>query len=115
VVVTHRNEFHNAVPSDQSKLMQPTLSGTSTAPRDDVEVLTLLKSAATVTAQVGGTTTTYTAPAGLYAKLIPLQYGSVSVHVAPSGSPALSVTSPEQVVRAPKVQDLQYYASSAIG
>jgi hypothetical protein len=115
VVVTHRNEFHNAVPSDQSKLMQPTLSGTSTPPRDDVEVLTLLKSAATVTAQVGGTTTSYTAPAGLYAKLIPLQYGSVSVHVAPSGSPALSVTSPEQVVRTPKVQDLQYYASSAIG
>jgi hypothetical protein len=115
VVVTHRNEFHNAVPARQSKLMLPTLCGTSTPPRDDVEILTLLKTPGTVTAQVGGVTTNYTAPAGLYAKLIPLQYGSVSVRVAPSGSAALSVSSPEQVVKTPTVQDLQYYASSAIG
>lgn len=111
--VTHRKHSYSATPSTPHKLMSPTLSGTSTQPRDTVEVLTMLASPASVTVTVGGVKTTYSAPAGVYAKTVPLAVGTVSATATRDGSTVASVTSPYTVVSKPIVQDLQYYGVSS--
>ncbi len=111
--VTHRIHASAATPSTSHKLMSPTLSGTATTPRNTVEVLSMFTAPTTVTVKVGGTTTTYSAPAGVYAKTVPLAVGSVSVTAVRSGATIESVVSPYSVVSKPVVQDLQYYGVSS--
>ncbi|MET0859505.1 MAG: endo-1,3-alpha-glucanase family glycosylhydrolase [Microbacterium sp.] len=113
--VTHRIQPYAATPTTAQKLMSPTLSGTATAPRNTVEVLTMFTSPATVTVTVGTSTTTYSAPAGVYAKTVPLAVGKVSVKAVRSGATIESVVSPYTVVAKPVVQDLQYYGVSSKG
>jgi hypothetical protein len=113
-VLTHRTQFVDAKPSYSQSLMgAPALDGTSTPARDTVEALVWLPSAATVQITVGGTTTSFSAPAGVSAYTVPLKLGSVSAKIVRSGATAESVTSPYQVVSTPYVQDLQYYAVSS--
>jgi hypothetical protein len=113
--VTHRIHSYDAKPSTSHTLASPTLSGTSTSPRNTVEVLTMLTSPASVTVTVGGSKTTYDAPAGVYAKLVPLAVGKVSASATRSGATIASVASPYTVVSTPVVQDLQYYGVSSKG
>ena len=114
IVLTHRTQFANAKPSYAQSLMgAPALDGTSTAARDMVEALVWLPSAATVQITVGGTTTSFSAPAGVSAYTVPLKLGTVSAKIVRSGATVDSVTSPYTVVATPYVQDLQYYAASS--
>lgn len=112
VYVTHRTQPHSATPSyGQTKLMQ--LRSGSTPARDTVEALTFLTAPAKVRVSVGGTVTTYDAPAGVFAKVVPLKAGTVSVEVVRDGSTTTSVTSPYTVTTKPYVQDLQYHGVSS--
>ncbi|PWC07741.1 endo-1,3-alpha-glucanase family glycosylhydrolase [Mycetocola zhujimingii] len=114
IYVTHRIHAVAAVPQiTLTKPMSPTLSGNGTPPRDTVEVLTLLKAAASVTVTVGGKAVSYNAPAGVFAKTFPLAVGKVSATASRNGAAIDSVVSPHTVVTRPLVQDLQYYASSS--
>jgi len=115
ILLTHRTQFVSAKPSyPQTKLMgAPALDGTSTPARDMVEALVFLPSPGTVQVTVGGTTTSFSAPAGISAYTVPLKVGTVSAKIVRSGSTAESLTSPYTVVSTPYVQDLQYYAASS--
>lgn len=110
--LTHRVQATTSRPSITHRLMLPTLSGTAMKPRDTVEVLTFLTSAATVSVTVGGRTETFEAPAGVSAGLVPLRVGEVSVTVTRDGVPVAAVTSPYVVSPTPAVQDMQYYGVS---
>ena len=112
VYVTHRTQPYAAMPTyDQTKLMQ--LRSGTTPPRDTVEALTFLTAPAKVRLSVGSTVTTYDAPAGVFAKVVPLKAGTVSVEVVRDGSTTTSVTSPYTVTTKPYVQDLQYHGVSS--
>ncbi len=113
--VTHRIQLADARPKLAQRLMSPTLSGTSTAPRDTVEVLSFLAAPASITITVGGVSTTYSAPKGESSKTVPLSTGSVSATASRNGSAIAGVTSPFAVVAMPEVQDLEYYAASSRG
>jgi hypothetical protein len=114
IVLTHRTQFVNATPSYTHQVMgAPTLDGTATAARDMVEALVWLPSPATVQITVGGTTTSFSAPAGVSAYTVPLKLGSVSAKVVRSGATTESLTSPYTVVQTPYVQDLAYHAASS--
>ena len=113
--LTHRIQPFDAQPTIPSRLMVPTLDGTSMAPRDTVEVLTMLRAPASVTVTIGGENHTVNAPAGLSAVTLPLRLGSVSASASRNGASIAAVNSPFQVVSRPSVQDLQYYAVSSRG
>ncbi len=106
--VSHRTQPYAAKPTGgQTKLMS-LRSGTGAA-RDTVEVLSFLKSAGDVTLKVGGSTNSYSAPAGLSAKTYPLVAGTVYASLNRSGSKYQDVTSPFTVTNSPVVQDEQYH------
>lgn len=113
--LTHRIQPFAAQPTIPSRLMVPTLDGTSMAPRDTVEVLTVLRAPASVSVTIGEEEHTFNAPAGLSAVTLPLRLGSVSAVASRDGASIASVDSPFQVVSRPSVQDLQYYAVSSRG
>lgn len=111
--VTHRIQFAGSTPAVGTALMKPNLSCCD-APRNEVEVLTMLTAPATVRARIGGKT--YTAPvgSGLSAVSFPLAVGTVSAAVLQDDAVVLRVTSPHRVAASPHVQDLQYYAVSSL-
>jgi len=93
--------------------MEPDLGGAGGEPRNTVEVLTILSTPGVMTVTVGSVSVTYAAPVGLYVKTVPLRIGSVSAQLAPDCcAPVTKLSSPFKVVRAPLVQDEQYYAVS---
>ncbi len=114
--LTHRVQPAVAKPekgSADTRLMGPNFApGQSVKPRDTVEVLTFLTAGTNVTVTVGSKTYSYSAPAGLSAKVVPLGIGSVSVRASGAGG-AFSVRSPFAVSDRPKVQDLLYRAVSS--
>ena len=81
--------------------------------RDTVEVLTFLTAAARVRVTIGGTVTTYAAPAGLSAKLFPLAVGTHAVDILRGDTVTARTTSRVPVRRSVKVQDLNYYVSTS--
>ncbi|QFY11104.1 DNRLRE domain-containing protein [Nonomuraea phyllanthi] len=110
--VTHRVQPVAAQPSyPETKLMK--LRSGSTAGRDTVEVLTMLTGSATVSVTIGGSVQTYTAPAGVSARTLPLRPGSVSASVSRGGGAVAEVSSPYAVSATPYVQDLHYRAVSS--
>ncbi|WP_111721303.1 endo-1,3-alpha-glucanase family glycosylhydrolase [Homoserinimonas sp. OAct 916] len=113
VYVSHRTHPHAARPSHGNQVMKPTLSGTSTSPRDTVEVMTMLTAPATVSAVIGGKSYTANAPAGISTVTFPLATGTVAADVIRSGVKIASVKSPHKVVSNPTVLDLQYFAASS--
>ena len=111
LVVTHRIQPVGAQPTVQHKLMVPMSSGgTTTAPRDTVEVLAFLTSPASVTLRSGTNVKTVELQAGVSAFTVPLGLGTVSATATRGGSTVASVTSPFKVTGTPTVQDLQYWA-----
>ena len=107
--ITHRIQFAGSIPQFTHRLMAPTLSGTGTVPRDTVEFVTFLAQPATVWARVGGVSSSWVAPAGVSAHLIPLAVGAISASVSRTGQTLLTVASPFTVTASPYVQDEQYY------
>jgi hypothetical protein len=110
VFVTHRVQSHSAIPTYNHRLMTWWNGGTE--PRDTVEVLTFLNAPASVDVIVGGTTTTYVAPAGDFAMVVPLSTGGVQAIVSRGRATVGVVSSPFTVQTAPYVQDLEYFAAS---
>ena len=112
VFVTHPTQAYATKPTYAHRLMVWWQGGTT--PRNTVEVLTFLKSAATVKVNVGATVTTYTAPAGVSAKTLALTTGKVKA-TATRGTATVGIAdSPFAVTSAPYVQDLEYFAVSSL-
>lgn len=109
MVITHRNQFAAARPSEQPRLMTPNLGSSRQTPRDDVEVFTFLTAPAQVTVTIGGNRTTYAAGSGVFIKTLPLALGTVSATAVRGSATILNVTSPYRVTATPTVQNLQYY------
>jgi hypothetical protein len=110
--LSHRIQPAGAAPTGGQTILMHLRGGGSPA-RDGVEALTILSAPATVTVKTGAATTTYVAPAGLSAQVVPLQIGTVSARFEQAGLTG-TVTSPFTIVARPVVQDLQYhYVSTA--
>jgi hypothetical protein len=112
VFVTHRTQPFAAKPTYNHKLMVWWQGGS--APRNTVEVLTFLNAAATVKVTVGATAVSYSAPAGVFAKLVPLATGKVKATVARGTTTVGIADSPFTVTNTPYVQDLEYFAVSSL-
>ena len=111
--VSHRVQFASAKPSSgHSKLMGPRAN--TTTPRDAVEVLTFLTAPAKMTAKVGNQATSWVAPAGINARTVPLQTGSISVKINHANGTTTTVDAPQKVANPPYVQDLQYRFISSL-
>jgi len=113
LVVTHRIQKVGTKPTVQTSVMASTLAGSRTAPRDTVEVLSMLAAPATVTLKVGGTTKTVEAPAGVSQFTLPLTTGTVSAAATRKGQSVATVTSPHKVVSSVDYWNLQYYAATS--
>ena len=112
VIISHRIQ-KVSTPVKYSSTMR--LRGGSTAASNRVEVVTLLKSAATVTVTVGGRTATYQAPAGKYSQFYTLAEGVFTATVKRSGSTVATVTTKDAVSFATTAQqDLTYHAVTSL-
>jgi hypothetical protein len=112
VILSHRSNLLDSKPTGpQTKFMAQWNRGTARTPaRDTVEILSFLTSPAQITATIGGKDTTYDAPAGMFAKLLPLIVGAApSVKVSRNSSVTAQVASVVPVVSAPLRDDKQYY------
>lgn len=110
--LSHREQFFDALPDP----LYPTVMvarSTSSPPRDTVEVLSFFTQPKEVTVTIGGATHVYTAPAGVYSQLYPLEYGQIEMSFS-DGSATRVTTSSTEVKSLFNQQDLQYhYFSSA--
>jgi glycosyl hydrolase family 71 len=111
--VVHRTQSYSAKPSFPQTKLVSLRSGTP-SPVNQVEVVSFLKSAGTVTVKVGSNTYTWDAPAGMAAKDFPLSSGTVSASVERGGDVTTSVTSPYKITGSPYVQDLEYAAAGSL-
>lgn len=111
LVLSHRTHAYALKPTQQTSLA--TLRSTATPARNTVEVLSFLTSAATVTIEVGGARTSYDAPAGVSAKTVALNTGSVSASAARGGGTIAAVATSKSVAGSVKVQDLGYHAATS--
>lgn len=116
VYLSHRNQpMNSTLTGGQTKRMAQWQRGGALTPvKDEVEALTFLTAPAQVTITVGGTPTTYTAPAGVYAKTVPLNNGSVSVSVVRGGSTVSQVSSPVTVQSTVPRDDPMYFQFSSL-
>lgn len=113
MVISHRNQTLDAeIVPPQSVVMGQNTSRTNRSPvRNKVEVYTDLTAPATITVKVGGTNTTYQAPAGEYAYLVDARPGNVEA----STSRGLTVKSPIAIRSRSGNQDRQYCMVSSHG
>ncbi len=111
VHITHRIHPHDARPAYPSPMRL--WSGYPTAPRDTVEVLTVLRSSATVSVTVGGVRHSYTAPGGVSAKVFPLRTGHSTATVTRTGDVVASVRTKDPVASTVEQQDMAYHAVSS--
>ncbi|MFJ5550272.1 glycoside hydrolase family 71 protein [Streptomyces sp. NPDC093225] len=112
VYLTSRVQFARTAPTGGQKLLMAPRRGTAT-PRDTVEVLSFLTAPGSVRATVGGSGSTYKAPAGPHAELFPLRPGTSSAVARRSGKTVASVGLEYPVTHVVQVQDLQYYAATS--
>lgn len=110
VFLTHRTQLANATTKVKHTPILPSLSGSKNDVRDKAEALVFLTAPATVEITVGGTKSTFNAPAGVSAFTAPLKVGSVQAKIVRSGTAVKTAASPYKVLTTPNVQDLQYYA-----
>lgn len=109
--ITQRIHGHAARPAYPNIMLQ--WSGTRTKPRDTVEVLTVLKSSATVKVIVGSSMYSYTAPAGVSAKLFPLEDGYSTAIASRTGKAVAAVRTKDAVSAKVTQQDMTYHAVSS--
>jgi hypothetical protein len=107
--VVHRNQMLGAtITGGQTQLMSHWARSNRSALRESVEVLTYFTAAAVVTVKVGSHTYTYTAPAGEFQYLAPLEPGEVSVKAVRSSVEIARVNSPVVVKATTVNQDREY-------
>ena len=108
--LTSRVQFAAARPpaGAQSLLIAP--RDGSAAPRDTVEVLSFLTGPATVRTATGSERASHSAPAGVFARLLPLRTGTSGASVVRDGETTTTVASRYPVRDPITKQDLQYYA-----
>lgn len=106
VFIVNRIQKYSTLPTSYSNVMKLWHS-TGSAPRDKVEVVTILTRQSDVQVSIGGRDYTYTAPAGFNAQLFDLATGTFSATVASSGT---SVTTTDAVSYTTEQQDLSYHA-----
>lgn len=111
VYISHRVQPYGLIPTNQNVTMQ--LNPFSSPARDTVEILLFLKSPATVTVELGNSTFTYAAPAGLSQRTYPLAPGIVRASVSRTGETATDVSTRFPIVWRRATQDLQYYFVSS--
>lgn len=111
--LSHRIHNNTLKPTNQTSLMQ-LWSGDRTAPRNTVEVLSLLTTPGTVSVVIGGKTQTYAAPAGVYAKTFSLAAGSVSASLVRNSSTVAKVRTATSVKSTIATQDLGYHMASSL-
>lgn len=109
VFIVHRIQKASTLPTSYSNVMKPWYS-TGSAPRDKIEVVTILKSQSPVTVQIGTKDYTYTAPAGFNAQLFDLAPGQFTATVTSSGT---SVRTKDPVSYTTEQQDVSYHAVSS--
>jgi hypothetical protein len=112
VYISHRVQPHAADPTGAQTLVMSLRSGSSPA-RDKVEVLSFLKSPATIDATIGGLTQSYSAAAGVQAQLFDLRTGQHSAVVKRDGTQVTAVTTDYDTTATRAVQDLNYYFVSS--
>ncbi|MEU2155830.1 endo-1,3-alpha-glucanase family glycosylhydrolase [Streptomyces sp. NPDC019396] len=110
--ITSRVQFTSTTSAAKHPLLMRPRPGTAPA-SDQVEVLTFLTAPATVTARVGDVPRVHGAPAGPYARALPLSTGRTEVVVSRDGDTVAYVTTRYPVQPVPGVQDLQYYGVSS--
>lgn len=98
----------------QTRVMAHWPRGSRSALRDTVEVVSILTAPAEVKITVGNQVHTYTAPAGMSAKLVPLGIGNIAAQASRDGKPIAYIASPIPVVERPYVDDKQYFAYSSL-
>lgn len=113
VIVTHRTQSYKAAALLPPVTLTATLGGNLTAPRDTVEVVTMLTAPATLTLRVGASTHTIDAPAGLSAHTVALKTGKVSVSAARGGKVFASAATADPVVSSPEIVNLLYAAATS--
>jgi len=115
LILTHRTHRLDAkITGPQTKLMrQWDRGGTETKPRDTIEVLTFLAAPSTVTVTINGTTHTYDAPAGVFARLFPLPATAPSGAITAATDRGLTAASFAAVVNEITRDDYQYLYSVA--
>ncbi len=111
--LSHRTHAYSLKPTLQTSLMQ-VWSGDRTAPRNTVEVLSMLTEPGTVSVVIGGKTQTYSAPAGVSAKTFSLATGTVSATLARGGSTVAKVQTASAVKSSISTQDLGYHMASSL-
>ena len=112
--VTHRVQSYKTLPPYSGVMTQR--SGSSNTPaRDTVEVLSFLTSPATVEVTVGTKSYSYSAPAGVSAKLFPLATGYTTASAVRSGKTVATVKTKDAVTAKVTQQDLTYHAVSSTG
>ena len=109
IYIVHRIQKYSTLPTTYSNVMKLRYS-TGSAPRDKVEIVTILTRSSEVTVTIGGRTTSYTAPAGLNTSLFDLATGVFTATVTASGT---SVTTKDAVSFSTEQQDLSYHAVSS--
>ncbi len=116
--LSHRSQTLNATTTGPQTLPDVQFSrGSSSAPRDHVEVLSFLKSPATITVNTGNGTQTYNAPAGMYAwsyACSPCEPNVIAATATRSGATVTSVTSPVGHRTSDVSSDKGYYRFSSI-
>lgn len=113
----HRDNPTNSVPTGpQTQFMKPWVkNGYTSTPRNTVEVLSFLTAPADITVTIAGVATTYTAQAGLFAKVLPLAVGSAPTAVARrNGVTVAQITSTRDVTNSPLNDDKGYWWFSSI-
>lgn len=113
VIVTYRSQRADARPRTPQNPMRPTLGGATTPPRDDVEVVTMLRHPAKITVSVGDSSHTFRAGAGLAVNTVPLEPGAVTVTAVRGEDVVADLAPPHPVEASPEVLDLQYYAGTS--
>lgn len=112
VYVTHRTQLAAATPTSPYQTVLMTQRSGSTL-RDDVEAVAFLTAPAAVRITTGGVTNSFDGVAGMNVFETPVRVGTVRVSVVRDGVVATAVTSPNEVVAAPYVQDEQYVIASS--
>ena len=110
VYLSHRVQPAAAGSSESRPMV---LRDGSSPARDDVEVLSFLTGKAKVTADIGGQSQTYTAPAGVSSHLFALRPGINSVTVIRNGHLVVNLRSPFVVKASTGIQDLSYRVVSS--
>lgn len=109
--LTHRTQRTTLRPAKQTRAA--VARSTRTPASNQVEVLSLLRSPATVEAKVGGKTYRWNAPAGMSVHYLAMSDGAVSATARRGSSTVATVRTASPIVARADVQDLSYHSATS--